>query len=163
VDRDLARHQREGDIWQLLYEQLQEAALKARQTFLKPVLECATPYLQLWQPGADLQLDEQFIVQGLQRHGLAEPFHHLSLGTREQLAVIIRLAFAELLSKNGHPVVVVLDDALVYSDALRLQRMQWVLTRAAQHFQILLLSCREQDWQPLGAPTWYLGADSAEA
>ncbi len=42
---------------------------------------------------------------------------------REQLSVLTRLAFARLLARDGRPAPVILDDALVYSDDDRIERM----------------------------------------
>jgi uncharacterized protein YhaN len=41
------------------------------------------------------------------------------IGTREQLAVLTRLGFVDLLREQGQPAAVVLDDALVYADDSR--------------------------------------------
>jgi uncharacterized protein YhaN len=47
---------------------------------------------------------------------------------------------------------VILDDALVNTDEERLDRMHLVLHRAAEHLQVLILTCRERDFLRLGAP-----------
>ena len=51
-----------------------------------------------------------------QRSGQSEDFAVLSGGMKEQLAVLTRLAFAELLLGQGRPAAVILDDALAFSD-----------------------------------------------
>ena len=61
----------------------------------------------------------------------------------------MRLALAELLCDRGLPAVVVLDDALVFSDDERMQRMFRVLERAAARLQILVLTCRERLFEDL--------------
>jgi len=65
--------------------------------------------------------------------------------------VLTRLAFAELLVDRGKPAAVILDDALVYSDPDRMERMFDILTHAARKAQIVILSCREALFQGLGA------------
>lgn len=45
---------------------------------------------------------------------------------------------------------VVLDDALVYSDDGRFERMRLALRRAASNLQILILTSREPDWMQAG-------------
>jgi uncharacterized protein YhaN len=77
-------------------------------------------------------------------------FDRLSDGTQEQLAVLARLAFAELLIDQGKPAMVILDDALAYSDDERIERMFAVLSRAAKRTQILVLTCREDLFARLG-------------
>src|SRR5690606_36957288 len=119
-------------------------------------------YLRLLMPDAELLLDSSLQLAGIRRNGIDEPFDGLSIGTREQLAVITRLAFADLLHEKGQPVAVVLDGALVYADDERFERMQLILRRAAQHYQVLILTCRERDYLNLGAPIIRL-ADCREA
>ena len=83
-------------------------------------------------------------------------FDSLSRGTQEQLAILVRLAFADLLAEQQQPVSVMLDDALAYSDTERLERMKFILNKAAQKFQVLVLTCRETDYLSLGAPMHYI-------
>ena len=47
---------------------------------------------------------------------------------------------------------VVLDDALVYADDERFERMKLILKLAAQRYQVLVLTCRERDYASLGVP-----------
>jgi uncharacterized protein YhaN len=74
----------------------------------------------------------------------------LSGGTREQIAVLARLAFARLLARHGRDLPVVLDDALVFSDDTRIERMFTALTMAGGETQILVLTCRERTFHRLG-------------
>lgn len=90
-------------------------------------------------------------------------FHHLSMGTREQIAILVRLAFAEMLVEQGHPTTVVLDDALVFSDDRRIGRMFDILNMAARNTQILILTCREQLFEGLGGQPLSLQAGDTEA
>jgi uncharacterized protein YhaN len=41
-------------------------------------------------------------------------------------------------------VSLILDDPLVYADDTRLDLMTEILTEAAQHMQVILLTCRER-------------------
>jgi uncharacterized protein YhaN len=50
----------------------------------------------------------------------------------------------------------VLDDALVFSDDLRMQRMFRVLERAAERLQILVLTCRERLFEDLAGTRLHL-------
>jgi uncharacterized protein YhaN len=85
------------------------------------------------------------------RGGAPEPFERLSEGTREQIAVLTRLAFAELLADQGLPATVVLDDALVFSDDRRIEQMFAILAAAATRLQIIVLTCRERLFEGLPA------------
>jgi uncharacterized protein YhaN len=74
----------------------------------------------------------------------------LSVGAREQMGVVARLAYADLLQAAGKPTLLILDDALVNTDQERLGHMKRVLYDAAARHQILIFSCHPQAWQDLG-------------
>jgi hypothetical protein len=65
----------------------------------------------------------------------------LSVGTRDQLATLIRLAIAEELGS-----AIVLDDHLVHSDPRRLSWFRQALVKAAVKTQVIVLTCRPQDY-----------------
>jgi DNA repair exonuclease SbcCD ATPase subunit len=150
--RRLAAQQAEAAAARLLYETLAQAEREAKDRWLEPVRQRAKPYLRLLQPHSDIVLNEQTLeIEHLVRKDVSEPFHSLSVGAREQVAVITRLAMAELLRAAGGPSMLILDDALVNSDQPRLERMHLVLNKAAEQLQILILTCRERDFLQLGA------------
>lgn len=155
--RDLARARldrlaREAQALRLLHDTLTDAEREAKRTFLGPVTSRIEPYLRLLFPGTEVALDDAMGISHIRRDGLDEPFASLSIGTREQLAILVRLAFADLLREKGHPASLVLDDALVYSDDGRFERMQSILHKAAKGQQIIILTCREREYRHLGAP-----------
>ena len=91
-------------------------------------------------------------ITGMSRQaGYEESFDHLSMGTQEQIAVLVRLAFAEMLIDQGATAAVVLDDAPVFSDGQRMRLMFDILSHAARRVQILVITCREQLFEGLGA------------
>src|SRR5690606_13647902 len=92
-----------------------------------------------------------FRITAISRRSRPEPLERLSDGTREQIAILVRLALAELLADQGRPAVVVLGDALVFSDDQRIEQMFQILARAGQKLQILVLTCRERVFQGLPA------------
>ena len=53
-------------------------------------------------------------IEGLWRGEQLEPFVALSLGTREQLAIVVRLAVADPMAQRGQSVPLLLDDALTF-------------------------------------------------
>ncbi|MCS6912125.1 MAG: AAA family ATPase [Myxococcota bacterium] len=149
----LAQKERYAKAVSLLWRTLKAAESRARQAFAAPVAQRMRPYLDILFPGAEVSLcNSTLSIQSLQRGRWQEPFQSLSAGTREQIAVLCRLAFADLLREQGRPAAVVLDDALVYSDEARLQRMLQVLRRAGQAQQVLILTCRERDYLSAGFP-----------
>ena len=159
----LARFKRETEVLSLLSKALREAESGAKQRYLSPVIERVHPYLQMLFPDAQLEMDENLHITGMRRNGdRTESFGQLSKGTQEQIAVLVRLAFAELLVEQGRPAAVVLDDALVFSDDQRMQRMFDILHHAGQKVQILVFTCREQLFDGLGACRLSLTEGDAE-
>ena len=147
----------------LLLSTLRTAEQEAKERYLSPVLNRVRPYLQLLFPGADITIDENLHIAGVVREpGYEEAFHHLSMGTQEQIAVLVRFAFAEMLVEQGHPAMVVLDDALVFSDDRRMSRMFDILNMAAKSVQVIILTCREQLFEELGGRPLSLQAGNAE-
>ena len=99
-----------------------------------------------------LELGDGFSITGIRRDR-QETFTRLSHGTREQIAVLVRLAMASMLAERGQIVPVILDDALVYCDDDRIQRMFDALSRAGKHQQVIVLTCRLRSFAPLGGHT----------
>ncbi|MEY3307905.1 MAG: hypothetical protein RLZZ413_1943, partial [Pseudomonadota bacterium] len=65
-------------------------------------------------------------------------------------ALLVRLAFARLLARTGRHAPVILDDALVYTDDDRIERMFDALHGQAADLQIIVFSCRQRAFRDLG-------------
>lgn len=143
--------QREVAALQILKQALEEARVAAKEQFFRPVMAELKPLLSLLLDEASITFDDTTLLpQSLARKGQDEDISSLSGGMREQLAILTRLAFARLLAKGGHPVPVILDDALVYSDDNRIERMFDALHRQANDIQILVFTCRQRAFEELG-------------
>jgi hypothetical protein len=136
---------------QLLASELRKAEAEAKERYLAPVTQRVQPYLAALLPGARARCTESLELEAVERDGVTEDLDILSDGTREQIAVLTRLAFADLLLGSGRPAAVILDDALAFSDAARLERMFDILTEASKKVQITVFSCRERAFERLGA------------
>ena len=162
--RQCDRIERELDILDLLAQTLRAAESEARERYLAPVVDRVHPYLQMLFPNAEIGMDEDLNITGMSRRaGYEESFDHLSMGTQEQIAVLVRLAFAEMLVDQGAPAAVILDDALVFSDDKRMRLMFDVLSHAAQRVQIVVFTCREQLFEGLGAHQLHLASGDPES
>ena len=162
-EEERRRIAREVQVLGLLLSTLRAAEQDAKERYLSPVLNRVRPYLQLLFPGAAITIDENLHIVGVVREaGYEEAFHHLSMGTQEQIAVLIRLAFAEMLVEQGHPATVILDDALVFSDNRRMSRMFDILNMAARNVQVIIFTCREQLFEELGGRQLSLQPGSSE-
>ena len=110
-------------------------------------------YLRLLLGKAQVELDEHLAPRWLQRdsgQGLADDIDGLSFGAREQIGLIARLAYADLLQQAGRPTLLILDDVLVHSDNDRLGAMKRIIHDAAQRHQILLFTCQADKWMDMG-------------
>ena len=130
---------------------LEAARASARDRYIEPVMTELVPLLRLFWPEAELRFDpETLLPTALVRTGTEEDFDILSGGTQEQVALLVRLAFARMLAKAGVPAPVILDDAIVYTDDDRIERMFDALTRQAHDLQIVVFSCRQRAFRNLG-------------
>ena len=157
--RRVAEMQRRANALDYLLALLRRKRAAVTQRLHAPLQRHLNHYVQLLFPQATLELGEDFVPRLLSRRGAeAGDFHDMSFGAREQMGVISRLAYADLLKEAGRPTLIMLDDALVHSDDGRLGQMKRVLFDAATRHQILLFSCHPEKWRDLG-----VGARSVEA
>lgn len=147
----LAQESRQAEALKLLHSVLEESLKSAKSLMAEPVIRKMQPYLDILIPGSHPLIDDDMGLQGIARAGVDEQFQHLSIGTREQIAIIIRLAYADLLHESGQPVCLFLDDALVYSDDQRRTLMKQILFKASRNYQINFLTCHEAAYRDAGA------------
>lgn len=150
AQRELSHIEAQALAVELLYRTLDAALKSAKQAIAQPLIARLLPYLRQLIPGAEPSISADMVLTGIRRERTAEPFADLSIGTREQLAVLVRLAYADLLSEQGMPVTVILDDALVNSDDERRDRMKAILYQAAKRYQVLVLTCHEREYRDAG-------------
>ena len=143
--------EREVAALRMLERVLGEVASETRAAYFRPVAERLEPYFGLLFPGARVSFDDGFSVAGLLRDDRIEDLDALSHGTREQIGILVRLGFARLFADRGCDIPLILDDALVYSDDERIARAFAALRLAAEHHQVIVLTCRADAFQPLGA------------
>ncbi|MCK0196956.1 AAA family ATPase [Ancylobacter sp. 6x-1] len=147
----LARLEREVAVLTRLRDTLAAARTAAREHYFEPVMRELRPLLQSMFDDATVAFDDDTLLpRTVQRNGQVEEVERLSGGMREQLAVLTRLAFARLLAKDGRPAPVILDDALVYSDDDRIEKMFDALHRQSREQQIIVFSCRQRAFARLG-------------
>ena len=148
VERE--RIERDVAALQLLDNVLREAQSRVESRYLAPLTAKLRPHLSALFGQAEVGMAGDFSLRTLNRDRFAEEVSQLSAGTQEQLAILSRIAFAEVLAEQGRPVVLLLDDALVYADDRRIQDMFGALEQAAEHFQVIVLSCRHRVFDGLG-------------
>lgn len=143
--------EKEVAVLRRLSSALENARSEASDLYLKPVTTELKPLLGLLFDDVSITFDDRTLLpQTIRRNGQDEDVERLSGGMREQLSVLTRLAFARLLARDGRPAPVILDDALVYSDDDRIEKMFDALHRQSRDQQIIVFSCRQRAFQKLG-------------
>ncbi|MCW8193386.1 AAA family ATPase [Proteobacteria bacterium 005FR1] len=134
----------------LLLDLLQDKRQALTRRLQAPLQKHLDRYLALLFPKARLDVDENLKPGAFEREGELGHMEELSFGAREQVALLSRLAYADLLKEAGRPTLIILDDSLVHSDTERLGQMKRILFDAAQRHQILLFTCHPENWRDLG-------------
>jgi hypothetical protein len=130
---------------------LDAARAGARDRYFAPVMAELAPLLRLLWPKAHLSFDHTTLLpRTLIRAGQEEGLDVLSGGTQEQIALLVRLAFARMHARAGHAAPLILDDALVFTDDDRIEAMFDALHRQAADLQIIVLTCRQRAFRDLG-------------
>jgi AAA domain len=136
------------DAWKLLLEQMKEAdsaqASNLGQSLAPPIANLFQTLTQ--RRYESIQLTAQLGTEGVVLGGMTRPTDRLSVGTREQLSTLYRLALAEYLRAT-----VVLDDQLVQSDDSRMEWFRSLLNEKAGIFQIIVFTCRPNDYLATGS------------
>ena len=145
---------RQVEVLTHLLDILERRRAAVQQRLLAPLQTRVDHYLRLLFPDQQLVVDTGLVPGGLvHKDGRnAGDYDEQSFGTREQLGLICRFAYADLLQEAGSPTLLILDDALVHTDKDRLDRLKRVLYDASQRHQILMMTCHPDRWRDLGVP-----------
>ncbi len=137
----------EADAWRLLHEALREAenteGAHLGRALAAPVAERFGELTGGRYTG--LTVDTALRTTGVDVRGVAAAgeavLDALSVGTRDQLATLVRLSVAASLKS-----AIILDDHLVHTDPSRLSWFNEVLRSVAQDAQVLVFTCRPNDY-----------------
>jgi hypothetical protein len=151
------RLREEAEVLRLLKQVIGDAQLAASRRYLAPIARRVAPYVSRLLPNASLALGDEYTPRALIRGGREEAADDLSKGTQEQLAVLTRIAFADLLIEKGKPASLILDDALVFADDDRFETVLEILADAARRMQVIILSCRTSAYRALDAKRIAIG------
>ena len=145
----LARREQELELdyqaWQLLQETLREAEQAGSAHLGSALVQPVSERIAGLTAGryGELALGPQLDATGIELAGSEREFGALSVGTREQIALVLRLAIAEALGT-----FVVLDDQLTQTDETRMEWMRGLLAEAAEGSQVIVLTCHPLDYEP---------------
>ncbi len=147
------RLRRRATAVKLLYDTMKRRRDEARRRYVEPLKERLEGLGRvIFGPGVVVDVAEDLSIASLTRGGIAIAWDQLSVGTREQLGVLVRLACAELVATDGG-VPVMLDDALGWSDPQRLEALGAVLARAGESAQVIVLTCFPDRYVHVGGAT----------
>ena len=139
------------EMLKLLQSTVKACHERRREQLNAPSRRHLKPFLHDVFPKAEIAIGENFAIAGLARSGPAsELFGRLSLGTQEQVAVLVRLAMGAMICERGADVPIILDDALVFSDDERIEQMFDAINRAGRNQQVIVLTCRSRSFASLG-------------
>ena len=108
AERRVATFEREIAVLKRLQQALEAARSSAKETFLAPIAQELQPLLRILFDEASLEFDGAVCFRSPyqarrcgNRSGEGENMDNLSGGTREQLTILTRLAFARLAQRQG--------------------------------------------------------------
>ena len=60
------------------------------------------------------------------------------------------MAFAKIFSSSHSSIPVIIDDAIIYSDDIRIKEIFTALHMQSDNYQIIVFSCRQKSFEELG-------------
>lgn len=147
VEREKAQIDRRAAAADLLYRTLERHRDQAQRSYAEPLRERIESLSRLvFGDGVAVHLNHSNLaIDSRTVNGVTVPYASLSMGAKEQLCLLARLACAGLVNPgsdvDGGGVPVIIDDALGYTDSVRLERVGAVLGAAARTSQVIVLTC----------------------
>ena len=129
---------------------LEEVQSERRDRLLKPLVDAAAPLVDRVFGTSVLRFGSDLTPENLERSGRAQTVDILSAGAREQIAIVTRLGMARLFAERDQAVPLILDDALIYADDERTQRLFDAIHMVAEETQVIVLTCHERRFDSLG-------------
>ncbi len=147
----LERLLRRAGAAKLLYETLCAERDAMRKAYVAPLREGIERLgRHVFGPTLRVDVDENLRVASRTVDSVTVTLEQLSTGAREQMGLLVRLAAASIVSKDGG-VPLVLDDALGSTDPERFAAMGAVLRIASQGMQTIILTCAPERYVHMGA------------
>lgn len=147
----LERLLRRAGAAKLLYDMLCAEQQAMRKAYVAPLREGIERLgRHVFGPTLRVEVDDHLQVASRTVDGVTVSLEQLSTGAREQMGLLVRLAAASMVSKDGG-VPLVLDDALGSTDESRIESMGAVLRIASQNLQTIILTCSPERYVHVGA------------
>lgn len=147
----LGRLMRHTAAAKLLFETLHSEREAMRRAYVAPLRDGIERLgRHVFGPSLRAEVDDSLRVVSRTVDGVTLAVEQLSAGAREQIGLLVRLATALIVAKDGG-VPLVLDDALGFSDEARLESMGAVLRIASQETQTIVLTSAPERYLHVGA------------
>jgi DNA repair exonuclease SbcCD ATPase subunit len=136
---------------ELLWNTLNRFRDAARKAYVQP-LKVAIERLGkiAFGPEFEIEIADDWTVLSRTMNGITLPFVDLSVGVKEQIGILARLAVAQIVAKQGG-VPLIIDDALGFSDPGRLESIGAAITAAGKESQIIILTCTPGRFSHVGS------------
>ncbi len=147
----LQRLLRRAGAAKLLFELLRTEQQAMRRAYVTPLREGIERLgRHVFGPSLRVDVDDRLQVTSRTVDEVTVALELLSTGAREQMGLLVRLAAASMVSKDGG-VPLVLDDALGATDENRIEAMGAVLRMASLNLQTIILTCSPERYVHVGA------------
>ncbi len=138
---ELAATRRRAAAAERLWTTLNRHRDAARQAYVAPLKEAVERLGRIvFGPSFEVAIADDWTLESVTREATTLPFDALSIGAKEQLGILTRLAAARIVSEEGG-VPLIIDDALGFSDPSRLETMGAAISAAGRDCQIIILTC----------------------
>ena len=125
----------------MLWKTLNEHRDTIREAYVKPLKEAIERLGKIvFGSEFEVEIGDDWTILTRTLHGKTLPFDYLSIGAKEQLGILARLAAAQIVAKHGGAPLII-DDALGFSDPSRLEKIGAAIAAAGEHCQIIILTC----------------------
>lgn len=137
----------------LLHETFERRRAAARSRYVAPFKEQIERLGRLvFGPSLQIELDHELRIASRTLDGTTVRVEQLSTGAREQLGMLARLACAAIVAgHDGAPVI--FDDALGWTDPVRLAQMAAAISVASRNCQVVILTCTPGRFSGIGDAT----------
>ncbi len=151
AEASLSRLEKRAAATKLLRDTLAEYKQVAQEKYVQP-FEAGINQLGriMFGPDFAVHIDRHLQIHSRTLDGINLEFAHLSMGAREQLSLLGRLACAKLIDPQaGAPVV--LDDVLGFADPDRLADINLVLNSVGKDAQVIVMTCQGERFEDVGS------------
>jgi DNA repair exonuclease SbcCD ATPase subunit len=153
LERELDATRRRAAAAERLWRMMNEHRDAARKAYVRPLKEAIERLGQIvFGPTFAIEISDDWTLESRMLDGTLLPFDDLSVGAKEQLGILTRLAAAQIVAKQGG-VPLIIDDALGFSDLSRLDTMGAAISAAGKHCQIVILTCTPGRFSNVGSAT----------